>query len=125
MAKLSRNECNKVALKTIDDESVVRVTLNHARLTSIAGILDHTHPRQKSPYHHLHCCKHLHPQFEGPRGGGMVRSKARSPPERYATAAKNLYNPGYFVGGYNMLLRIEWCGCSMLIARAFKYERCM
>ena len=30
MAKLSRNECNKVALKTIDDESVVRITLNHA-----------------------------------------------------------------------------------------------
>jgi hypothetical protein len=24
-----------------------------------------------------------------------------------ATAAKNLYNPGHFVGGYNILLRIE------------------
>jgi len=40
----------------------------------------------------------------------------------YATAAKNLCNLGHFVGGYNILLRIEWCGCSMLIARAFKYE---
>jgi len=24
-----------------------------------------------------------------------------------ATAAKNWYNPGHFVGGYNILLRIE------------------
>jgi len=37
---------------------------------------------------------------------------------RYATAAKNLYNPRHFVGDYNILLRIEWCGRSMLIARA-------
>ena len=34
------------------------------------------------------------------------------------TAAKNLYNLGYFVGDYNMLLRIKYCGCSMLVARA-------
>ena len=38
----------------------------------------------------------------------------------YATAAKNLYNLEYLVGGYKALLRIEWCGCSMLIARASK-----
>jgi len=42
--------------------------------------------------------------------------------EGYATAAPNLYDLGYFVSGYNILLWIEWCGCSMLIARAFKYE---
>jgi hypothetical protein len=35
----------------------------------------------------------------------------------YATAAKGVHNLGHFVGDYNILLRIEWCGCSMLIAR--------
>ena len=36
----------------------------------------------------------------------------------HATAAKNLCNFRYFVGVYKILLRIEWCGRSMLIARA-------
>ncbi len=40
----------------------------------------------------------------------------------YAIAAKNLYNLENFISGYNILLRIEGCGRSMLIARAFKYE---
>ncbi len=38
--------------------------------------------------------------------------------EGHTTAAKNLYNLKHFVRGYNILFRIEWCGCSMLIARA-------